>query len=277
MLNNREWRERFFNQVYAWTNYNPKMHYNLKVEINRRKILNLYKYRSGSKRDINNLKDNKLSAVKFYMFNDPFEFHNNVDPKIAVETYSMLMGEDYSSILNDVENNTLPKEHDFWTFYNSTLETVIDFKRNYNVCCLSEEKDSLLMWSHYANEHKGFCIEYRTTELFDKYPLLCPALYTDTMPSFGNGENEIVNLSKVLFTKSLQWEYENEWRITFDSVSDVEMLQTTKPTAIYVGCRIESNLFGEIFEYCKDNKVRLFKSKMNPFKYKLDFEEIIIS
>lgn len=31
---------------------------------------------------------------------------------------------------------------------------------NYKVFCLSEENDNFLLWSHYANSHHGFCIEY---------------------------------------------------------------------------------------------------------------------
>jgi hypothetical protein len=28
------------------------------------------------------------------------------------------------------------------------------------ILCLSEVNDNILMWSHYANSHKGFCVEY---------------------------------------------------------------------------------------------------------------------
>ena len=30
------------------------------------------------------------------------------------------------------------------------------------VCCFSEKKDDILMWSHYADGHKGFCLEFIT-------------------------------------------------------------------------------------------------------------------
>lgn len=48
-----------------------------------------------------------------------------------------------------------------------------EFQKYIKIACFSEYKDSMLMWSHYANYHKGFCIEYDTSksELFEKYML----------------------------------------------------------------------------------------------------------
>lgn len=277
MLSDREWKKKYFEKMYAWMDYNSEMHYDLKVLINRRKISYLYKYRTGNDFDIENLNNNQLSAAKFFKFNDPFEFQNYIDSKIVIETYKILTGKDYSDKLDDIEKNTLPNEHEFWNFYNRLIQSALKYKRSYNICCLSEKKDSLLMWSHYANEHKGFNIEYKTTEIFDMHPILCPILYTEKMPSFASGENEIVNFSKLLFTKSLEWEYESEWRIARLGTEDYEFIQTPKPTAIYTGCRIDSELFNKLFDYCKTNNVRLFRGKKNKFKYKLDFEEIILN
>lgn len=49
---------------------------------------------------------------------------------------------------------------------NSSMSEVKDSVR---VVCLSEVKDSMLMWSHYAQNHTGFCIEYEfeTNDKFD--------------------------------------------------------------------------------------------------------------
>lgn len=41
------------------------------------------------------------------------------------------------------------------------------------VVCLSEVYDSMLMWSHYAQNHTGFCIEYD----FKESDMLCKQLY----------------------------------------------------------------------------------------------------
>ena len=46
------------------------------------------------------------------------------------------------------------------------------------VVCLSEVYDSMLMWSHYAQNHTGFCIEYDFEEKDMFYKHLHPVVYT---------------------------------------------------------------------------------------------------
>jgi len=51
----------------------------------------------------------------------------------------------------------------------------------YLVVCLNEKKDNILMWSHYAKNHTGFCIEYDHKSLVSGAPrlrLLYPVFYT---------------------------------------------------------------------------------------------------
>ena len=41
------------------------------------------------------------------------------------------------------------------------IEEADMFLRNYpNIACFSESKDSPTMWAHYADNHKGFVLEY---------------------------------------------------------------------------------------------------------------------
>lgn len=53
---------------------------------------------------------------------------------------------------------------------NDCMSTIKDAVR---VVCLSEVYDSMLMWSHYAQNHTGFCIEYD----FKESDMLCKQLY----------------------------------------------------------------------------------------------------
>lgn len=46
------------------------------------------------------------------------------------------------------------------------------------VVCLSEVYDSMLMWSHYAQNHTGYCIEYDFEENDMFYRHLYPVIYT---------------------------------------------------------------------------------------------------
>lgn len=37
--------------------------------------------------------------------------------------------------------------------------------KNMGAICFSEEKNNLLMWSHYAQDHTGYCLEYKTEDI----------------------------------------------------------------------------------------------------------------
>ena len=46
---------------------------------------------------------------------------------------------------------------------NSEINETIN--RTYRFACFTQSKTNLPMWNHYANGHKGVCLEYDTTEI----------------------------------------------------------------------------------------------------------------
>lgn len=99
-------------------------------------------------------------------------------------------------------------EHSF----NKTIDS-------YAFLSVSKNPASNLMWSHYANSHKGFCIEFKSEFLkADK------VTYQNTIPKLNiidmlrlqfnliDGEEFGKNIWKSLRTKLNEWEYEAEYR-----------------------------------------------------------------
>jgi hypothetical protein len=79
------------------------------------------------------------------------------------------------------------------------------------ILCLIERKDSLLMWSHYASSHTGFCLGFATEGYFG---LAQRVIYSDVfpVPSLLRDSREELN-RKILLAKSPEWQYENECRV----------------------------------------------------------------
>ncbi len=80
------------------------------------------------------------------------------------------------------------------------------------VYCVSTKRDDILMWSHYADSHRGICLEFDGT-----LPLMAHAQKVRYKP-----EREPINpyidgneaaMDKALLTKAEQWSYEAEWRL----------------------------------------------------------------
>jgi len=124
-------------------------------------------------------------------------------------------GESYYRAINHVIENE----------YSDMQKTANRFR----IACFAQTPYSMLMWSHYAKYHQGFCIEYETPEYSDDnidiYHNLFPVIYTDTRTplteitlswnSMGTLTNE--NLwdfyKYCLLSKSLDWKYQQEWRL----------------------------------------------------------------
>ena len=77
-----------------------------------------------------------------------------------------------------------------------------------------------LMWTHYADNHCGFCLEYRRDGCQILAGELCqPVLYRDRYPTLR--ASDVLSLRPkqtfldLLRTKSTDWEYEREWRVVW--------------------------------------------------------------
>ncbi len=80
--------------------------------------------------------------------------------------------------------------------------------------CLSSTPDNILMWSHYARDHTGYCLEFEATDYTPFFGAAQRVAYSDSYPEidvFNKPYKEHVALA--FLTKYSGWSYENEWRI----------------------------------------------------------------
>jgi len=80
--------------------------------------------------------------------------------------------------------------------------------------CLSEHNNSILMWSHYAQDHTGFCLGFEATPYTPFFGAALKVSYSDELPhieAFNTPAAE--QIDKIFLTKFSGWSYEDEWRI----------------------------------------------------------------
>lgn len=89
------------------------------------------------------------------------------------------------------------------------------------ICCFSSEQDNPLLWSHYADQHRGICAGY-SLERNPKPNLLKVEYGGDRevrTSSIAKAviDNNLAHQEKldrdILLRKALPWKYENEWRL----------------------------------------------------------------
>lgn len=207
--------------------------------------MKLYKYVSSSLWECL-LKKRLIRFTQPSALNDPFEmkpfYERFVDEKALKKTlnetsqleYDRRVVEQYEKLPDEVRAvlpiNSIPTMNEafslFFSLVGETLESCIPmakekFSENINkhigVLCLSEAWDNQLMWSHYADSHKGFVIEFNPQHSYfnqqrspvDEFGYLRQVKYAER-PSVALTNLESLD---VFFVKGMDWEREKEWRM----------------------------------------------------------------
>lgn len=151
------------------------------------------------------------------------------------------------------------------------------------VSCFSGEKaarNSDLMWAHYADNHRGFCIEYEYDErefslfavTYSSHPIMASA------KEFLFTPDEI--FVRLLTTKSVEWMYEDEWRIVeINCLDDVDVANKGKTHILPEGLLAKRLITGKRFEDNKNghhgnNAYDKFENEIRFLKDKLGIETI---
>jgi hypothetical protein len=171
----------------------------------------------------------------------------------------------------------------------STSEKMLrDNNERIGIFSLTKTKTPILLWSHYASSHEGFAVgfdsellienilssfnhinidaRYTDVEYHSVYPIIIPKKINDKETS-----------SKPLSTKSVEWGYEQEFRIIlFGGPREKLNLKHNVFSEIILGCNIKQNDKEEILTIAKSNfsNVKLLQAKKHSEKYSLIFEEI---
>jgi hypothetical protein len=147
--------------------------------------------------------------------NDPFEsmLNKDVSDRLKIEL---------DSIYNVNEDSSIFEEYNI-------MSRIFGGLSDYAIFSLSETPRNILMWAHYADEHKGICIGYKK-EIFNSLPnkpntRLGIESYTPVKVNYDNLRpqptekseediNEIIKKQSILqlTTKSDDWLYEKEHR-----------------------------------------------------------------
>jgi len=151
------------------------------------------------------------------------------------------------------------------------------------ILALSERRDDLLMWAHYAAAHAGFIVGVESThESFTRprssesqEPRVRKVLYSKARPS-----KPITELSPtdLFFTKSDDWKYEEEWRVAEPLDEAIEIIEKTPwhihlfplpaecVREVILGCRAAREFEGQLRTVLVEDRyrgVKLFRGEVD--------------
>lgn len=252
----------------------------------------VYKYRDWT----NCYHRNMIEKQELYLtsprwFNDPYDCRINVafhllaeDANLANEYFHQVVSRHFPDLSEADHNLQVQRLLDEGRFRNKEwLEeenerTINKLHDTIGVISLTAHNDSILMWSHYSNSHKGFCVGFHSSKLFNhpehfgwgqaveyppKYPVILPT------------ESFTEQSRKQMFMKFDKWEYEKEYRLlNYNCADKVVKIPKDNFAEIILGHLISKEDQRHIIKTVKNNlpDIKILKVKANPQDYKLAIE-----
>ena len=245
----------------------------------------LYKYEWFSTQSLENLKKQVMYFGSPLRFNDPYDcalFPSISEPsdedveKIRAH-YLARPGVSQKTQLQFQQASISALRVMFLSAGQDALDSEIKrFLSMRGVSCFAERPDNLLMWSHYAGHHKGFCLEFRTdSEPFQK---IYPVKYTDRMPAFDLVpmlcDQNFDQIMELFCIKSIDWQYEREWRALHKEAGTAYTYPADALTGVYLGPEASFTTF-EIIALIlagQNEHVKLWTGTRSKADFSVDFE-----
>lgn len=131
----------------------------------------------------------------------------------------------YKHLDNFEQAYSLMEEHVLVDAYINLIKSELIISPNWGVLSLAQEKDCPLMWSHYADDHKGFCCGFRLPGNHKDFAndMKIKAVdydgtrqvLTSQLYSYATSKVNIRNAvnTNLYYVKAKKWEYEKEYRM----------------------------------------------------------------
>jgi len=241
------------------------------------KIMKLHKYKIIDPNDhaVDMVKNGNLWFCNLGDLNDPFEGDYAVSDS---ELSEISKCDEFSKDGNDLICRT-----------SRYIDIDRDgLRRQFYILSLTEKADDILMWSHYADQHKGIVIEY---DIPDKkhhllkdgdfnfieneaISIIHKVDYSGDPVYYSVSTDKEVEYGKVITRKTKQWSYESEYRIIIHDVdkrSDGILLKSGPKivTAVYFGMRVTRIDIDKFINRVSRKDVKYYKMAMRHGHFQL--------
>lgn len=256
----------------------------------------VYKYYSVNGYSLANFRNNSVCFSDLQSFNDPFE-----------------------GVGNHIYNAT-QKEIEFWNSIDSTILSDINVSNSQEnkemlrfknrILCVTGKNDNHVMWAHYGGSHSGFCVGYAANDISSISNKFDRVRYEQQPPIVDIRAFDINQIEDLLYVKSEEWRYENEWRAIYKldnndlrrlnfgenfnkcSQEDIEklyvpygeisdgslcvleankyILKECKPRALYLGLRMNQDNRNLLIDIAKRKGIDIYQMRQQPNSFKLE-------
>ena len=236
------------------------------------------------------------------MFNDPYDSALSISWEHALKQAMEQIGPEYGIDAKSFELFERKQKEFVQQSFESLIGGVLSvsfgpgvssdlfgfFREKLGVSCFATNPNSVVMWSHYANQHQGICVEFSGSAMLSSgnvLELLHPVQYTDNfLDVFRLFWPPEIDMYQVRFDvlptlaachKSRDWKYEEEWRlVSLDLFSDRKFSLDAcgiKPSRIILGARIDQPNRAAITELAEKISVPVVNARLAKDRFEIEF------
>jgi hypothetical protein len=248
-------------------------------------IEHLYKYRSLSGCSSQFVERLLLNSELYFPrpkeFNDPFDccpassFSYSTQDELATyicglyrrQKPHLSRAERRRQVSIDCKKLLRKSKHERDQIIKSVIEESVN---SAGVLSLSTKHNNILMWSHYADSHRGVCFRFKASSTTPFFGRAQPVIYQSARPVLNPiRDNSDTQVDAALLTKAELWSYEDEWRIVeHDQGPGVHNFPAELLDAVILGACISSEDRQKLLKW-----IALRKQKMEVLTARIDSDE----
>jgi len=227
------------------------------------------------------LTHNELYFAAPRQFNDPFEsrFRLSLDgtPEQKINKLSRLLRRSNPSLTEhaavaDASDMLLRAPASLQQMWEDHLVEDLRSGRRLAILSLAERPTDVLLWSHYAESHRGVCLQFDTTAC-DIFRASLKVTYADSAPTLHwFTDDEMTMFRAVTLGKGSQWRCEDEWRsIEFNRGAGVRSYSPNALAAVIFGLETPLKDRAMVRQWCENRSrpIPFFEVRRDPGQYTL--------
>lgn len=230
-------------------------------------IYKLYKYRAFNEFTDEIIIKSSLWYANPTRFNDPFDMSPSFRQKYSKREIKEHI-KDFIKNCENTKNSPIEEQEKYRRKFENRSNTDQKFVAirerlffeqisSTGVVSLSKHNDSILMWSHYAENHKGLVFEFDYTgKKFDLHEFPHKVEYIDGYGLLSHAvsrEERNKQMETILLSKYNDWSYEGEYRIIDFDFQGNKPFQKELLTKIIFGLRSSPEDMQSMVKLCREN------------------------
>ena len=213
---------------------------------------NIYRYRNFQQ-GLEMIEKLELYLSNPIGFNDPFDCYEGlVDFKVTKEFEREYLTKTIGKmgVIQREQRRKVEKQ----TLKNPQLLRIEEFfesqKKQFGICCFSWDNKSIVMWAHYADNHKGICIGIKNLNPVQEglYGIYSVNYVSEIKKYQFTSFDDEKYWEHWLLTKSSAWEYEKEVRLISKSYNGKLKFPKEAITEIYLGLLVSKENENKVIE-----------------------------